>query len=220
MTPARATRPVLIAVALALAGCGAVEGDAHRFQGMAEHVAAVDIPLIPARDGAASAVPHRRTAAEAGLRPARFSPVQVAVMDPHDMWDARDAQASGLRATVERATRPAVEAAVETAAPVVARTMVHEAAARVEAPRLRPAVIRETGRTIQLGAYSSAEGARAAWGRLRANADLADLSPVFESVEVGGRSLTRLKVGPIPAEAAATVCRAAQVADPWCARQG
>jgi hypothetical protein len=53
---------------------------------------------------------------------------------------------------------------------------------------------------------------------LKASADLAALAPVFEPVEVQGRTLTRLKVGPVPTEAAAAVCRAAAVADAWCAR--
>jgi cell division septation protein DedD len=156
--------------------------------------------------------------------------MQVALMTPHQMWDARDAQAGagrpdGLRDAALRMAEPAVEPVMRAAAPVVAKAVVEQAAARVAPqPSLRPAAIRtETaapGRTIQLGAYSSEAGARAAWSRLKANADLSSLSPVFEGVEVNGRSLTRLKVGPIPAEAASALCQAAQVADPWCRRQG
>ena len=87
--------------------------------------------------------------------------------------------------------------------------MMHDAGLRHPTP---------TGRTIQLGAYSSPDAARQAWTRLKASADLAALAPVFEPVEVQGRTLTRLKVGPVPNEAAADVCRAAAVADAWCAR--
>ena len=220
MTPAEATRPVLIALAcaggLALAGCGAVDSDPHRFRSMAENVAAIDVPLKPDN--------RHRSAEQDGLRPARFTPVKVAVMDPHAMWDARDAQAgirheaedAGLRDAVIRVTQPVVQAA----APAVVKAAADEAVARFQAPMLRPASLSvpTQGRTIQLGAYSSPVGAQQAWARLRAKSDLAGLSPVFEEVQVNGRSLTRLKVGPVSTETAAAVCRSADVADAWCAR--
>ncbi|VXB43301.1 SPOR domain-containing protein [Brevundimonas sp. G8] len=220
MTPAEATRPVLIALAcasgLAVAGCGAVDSNPHRFSAMAENVAAIDIPLKPDSP--------RRAAEQAGLRPARFTPVKVAVMDPHAMWDARDVQAgirhevedTGLRDAVIRVTQPVVQAA----APAVAKAVADEAVARIHAPLLRPASLNIPieGRTIQLGAYSSPAGAQQAWARLGARSDLAGLSPVFETVQVNGRSLTRLKVGPVSTETAAAVCRSADVADAWCAR--
>lgn len=223
MTPAEATRPVLIALAcaggLALAGCGAVDSDPHRFRSMAENVAAIDVPLTPgARDGG------HRSAEKDGLRPARFTPVKVAVMDPHAMWDARDAQAgiryeaedTGLRDAVIRVTQPVVQAA----APAVVKAAADEAVARFQAPLLRPASLSvpTQGRTIQLGAYSSPAGAQQAWARLKARSDLAGLSPVFEEVQVNGRSLTRLKVGPVSTETAAALCQSADVADAWCAR--
>lgn len=220
MTPAEATRPVLIALAcaggLALAGCGAVDSNPHRFSAMAENVAAIDIPL--------KSDTRHRSAGQAGLRPARFTPVKVAVMDPHAMWDARDVQAgirheaadTGLRDAVIRVTQPVVQAA----APAVIKAAADEAVARFQPPMLRPASLSvpTQGRTIQLGAYSSPAGAQQAWARLRAKSDLADLSPVFEEVQVNGRSLTRLKVGPVSTETAAAVCRSADVADAWCAR--
>lgn len=220
MTPAEATRPVLIALAcasgLALAGCGAVDSNPHRFSAMAENVAAIDIPL--------KADSRHRAAEQAGLRPARFTPVKVAVMDPHAMWDARDVQAgirhevedAGLRDAVIRVTQPVVQAA----APAVVKAAADEAVARIQAPLLRPASLSvpTQGRTIQLGAYSSPAGAQQAWARLRAKSDLSGLSPVFEEVQVNGRSLTRLKVGLVSTETAAAVCRSADVADAWCAR--
>ncbi|MFN7108393.1 MAG: SPOR domain-containing protein [Brevundimonas sp.] len=220
MTPAEATRPVLIALAcaggLALAGCGAVDSDPHRFRSMAENVAAIDVPLKP--EG------RRRSAEQNGLRPARFTPVKVAVMDPHAMWDARDAQVgirheaedTGLRDAVIRAAQPVVQAA----APAVVKAAADEAVARFQPPMLRPASLSvpTQGRTIQLGAYSSPASAQQAWALLRARSDLAGLSPVFEEVQVNGRSLTRLKVGPVSTETAAAVCRSADVADAWCAR--
>ena len=64
-------------------GCGSQDQGQGRFEALADHVAAIDVPLHPAAGA-------RRTGAETGLRPAPFSPVKLAVMDPHDMWDARD----------------------------------------------------------------------------------------------------------------------------------
>lgn len=217
MTPAEATRPVLIALAFAssfaVAGCGAVDSDPHRFSAMAENVAAIDIPLS-ARDRET----RHAVAEKAGLRPVRFTPVKVAVMDPHAMWDARDVQA-GLRPVGEDAGLR--DAVVRAAAPAVVKAVADEAVLRVQAPVLRPASLttaRETGRTIQLGAYSSAAGARQAWNRAKSSSDLSGLSPIYQEVEVNGRRLTRLKVGPVSAETAAAVCRSAAVADAWCAR--
>lgn len=224
MTPAEATRPVLIALAMTwgamLAGCGAVENP-QRFHAMAEHVAAINVPL----DGKTTARPD--TAAAAGLRPARFSPLQVSLMDPHDMWDARDAQSTSLRgamAPFERVIVAPAEPVVEK--PEIVHAVVRETAPPIatplaaEPPVLRPVAVKAEGRTIQLGAFSSEAGARDAWARLRVRGELASLSPVFETVQVNGRTLTRLKVGPIPAETAVAVCHAVQVADAWCARQG
>lgn len=218
MTPAQATRPVLIALAMTwgamLAGCGVVENP-QRFHAMAEQVAAIDV----SRGG--KAAPHSNSAAEAGLRPARFSPLQVSLMDPHEMWDARDAQSDGLRSGVspsQRVITAPAEPIVEQAE--IVRAVIREPVRPLEEPVLRPAVAKVEGRTIQLGAFSSEAGAREAWARLRTRDELATLSPVFEGVEVNGRNLTRLKVGPIPAETAVAVCHAVQVADAWCARQG
>jgi cell division protein FtsN len=217
MTPAEATRPVLIALAfassLAVAGCGAVDSDPHRFSTMAENVAAIDIPLSARERETRHAV-----AEKAGLRPVRFTPVKVAVMDPHAMWDAKDVQA-GLRPVGEDTGRR--DAVVRAASPAVVKAVADEAISRVHAPVLRPASLTsaaETGRTIQLGAYSTAAGARQAWDRVKASSDLSGLSPIYQEVEVGGRRLTRLKVGPVSTETAAAVCRSAAVGDAWCAR--
>ena len=53
---------------------------------------------------------------------------------------------------------------------------------------------------------------------MKATSDLSGLSPIYQEVEVGGRRLTRLKVGPVSTETAAAVCRSAAVGDAWCAR--
>lgn len=206
MTPSLLIRPVVVLVsAVALNACGMIESDPHRFENLANSVAAIDI------DGKRAAAPPSRTAAEAGLRPA----LRVEVMDPHALWDAREG----------------IDSAVERAAPVVADAMVRQVSDRIDAASsragLRPAMAarpvatpRANGGLVQLGAFSSETAARAAWTRLKSGEAawaLNGLSPVYEGVEVGGRRLVRLKV-PTPAAGAAAVCAAAGIDDPWCNR--
>ena len=212
MTPSRMLRPVLLGLAgLATSSCSLVEGDANRFEAMAQVVA--DIPL----DGQARPA---RTVAESGLRPAVVTPEQVAnpgdlrveVMTPYDLWDARDA---GLRGAVEAAA-PAL---IQATAPAVAEAVVQRVSAEMPPRRLEPA--REVVRTtLQLGAFASPAAAQRAWGRIAdAGHDVGELTPVFEAVEVDGRSLTRLKVS-APVDAARAVCRAADAARLGCLRRG
>lgn len=223
MTPSRMLRPVLISLtALAAASCSAVESDPNRFEGMARHVA--DLRLDGSARGEARAPVH--TAAESGLRPARPdagsdskpAPLQVQIMDPHDLWDARDGRADGMRAAISRA-------AIETA------RHEYERVAPVEQPRPAPQGMRAAVHvaphetvgltTLQLGAFSSEAGARNAWARISggpAGNALSGLSPVYQAVEVKGRSLTRLTVRAAP-DSAAAICRAAEITDPWCARR-
>ncbi|WP_305757637.1 SPOR domain-containing protein [Brevundimonas sp.] len=204
---------MVLFAAAGLNACGMVEADPHRFENLAESVAAIDL------DGQGVARPPVRTAAAAGLRPA----LRVEVMDPHALWDARD----GLDGAVERAA-PRLAAA---AAPAVADAVVQQVSARIDEASsragLRPALAARTAaRTrvdrglVQLGAYSSEAAARSAWSRLKSGEAawaLNGLSPVYEGVEVGGRRLTRLKVR-APAAGAAAVCAAAGIDDPWCNR--
>lgn len=209
MTPRLIIRPVLACLAAAtLSACGMVEADPHRFENMANAIAA--IPLDVQSKRAEARTPTARTAAEAGLRPA----LQVQVMDPHALWDARD---GGLRGLAEEQGQRLAAAAAPAVADAVVRdvsTRIDGAAARVglrPASARRSAAPRADGRLVQIGAYSSEAAARAAWARL----DLDGLTPVYEAVEVGGRRLTRLKVN-APAAGAAAVCAAAGVDDPWC----
>lgn len=223
MTSSAAFRPVLVSLlGLAAAACGGVEADPHRFENLAERVAAIPISTTASRDA-----PTPRSAQQAGLRggtePVARPDLRVEVMDPHDLWDARDA---GLRGLVEQAGPGLAEAA----APLVAEAMVRQASAAVaralpEARRVPERVAETTTAartTIQLGAFSSEKAAQDAWARLidgPAARAFGGLSPRFEPVQVNGRPLTRLKVGPVPAHAAAVICRAAEVTDPWCRRQ-
>lgn len=181
-----------------------VEGDPHRFEKLAQGVA--DIPV----DGRGPAL---RTAAEAGLRPA----VRVEVLDPHDFWDARDG-------VVQEAVDRAAPAMIEAAAPVVVQAVVDRAGmqlagAKDRADALRPALPpEEKHRTIQLGAYSSERAARDAWRGFTggdARAILSDLQPRYESAEVKGRPVVRLKV-PVPSDRIAALCQSTQIEAPWC----
>jgi len=225
MTPSRMLRPVLVCLAgFATASCGMVDGDPHRFESLAQSVA--DIPLEGSpRQPRAEHVAAVRTSTERGLRPAMAdsqAPLRVEIMDPHDLWDARDA---GLRGAIQHETSQVVEAA----APAVARAMVQQAADRIGShkraeplrPAIRPTAAAAVRTTIQLGAYSSEAAARSAWTAVSTGAarqSLKGLSPTFEAIQVNGRSLTRLKVA-APATTAVAICRAAQVTDPWCARR-
>lgn len=211
MTPSPIIRPVLACLAAAaLSACGMVDADPHRFENMANAIAA--IPLDAAAETAPADALAARAAAEAGLRPA----LQVQVMDPHALWDARD---GGLRGIAEEQGQRLAAAAAPAMADAVVRdvsTRIDSAAARVglrpaQAPR--PSAPPAAGKLVQIGAYSSEAAARAAWARL----DLKGLTPVYEAVEVGGRRLIRLKVN-APASGAAAVCAAAGIDDPWCHR--
>ncbi|MFY8163728.1 MAG: SPOR domain-containing protein [Brevundimonas sp.] len=214
MKPSLITRPVaVLAAALGLNACGMVDTDPHRFENLANTVAAIDV------EGGRAATAPQRTAAAAELRPA----LRVEVMDPHALWDARE----GLEGAVEQAAPRMVAAA----APMVAEAAVRQVSARIDAAssdaglrpaiaRARPVAQRPDRGLVQLGAYSSEAAARSAWARLKsgeAARALDGLSPVYESVELGGRRLVRLKVA-APAAGAAAVCAAARVDDPWCNR--
>jgi hypothetical protein len=218
MTPSLVIRPVLVLLAVSgLAACGMVDSDPHRFETMAESVAAIPLDSEPS---AQTTPATHRAAADDGLRPA----IRVEVLDPHALWDARDAEMTGM---VERAAPRLVAAA----APAVADAVVQQVSTRMDAAASRaalrpamqtpPAAAPAGGRgLVQLGAYSSEASARAAWARLKSGQAawaLDGLSPVYEAVDVGGRSLTRLKVR-APAAGAAAVCAAAGIDDPWCRR--
>lgn len=208
-------RPVLVCVlGSSASACGMVDSDPNRFENMASWVA--DIPVSMDRPGEAQVQPVR-TAGEIGLRSAR-APLKVEVMDPHELWDARDGM-------VQDAVARAAPAVIEAAAPMVVEAATREVQARI-APRaseqrgMRPAVARSSGRLVQLGAFASQDAARSAWTRLKSGQAaryLADVQPVYEAVQVNGRSLVRLKVA-APAAGAAAVCAAARISDPWCAR--
>lgn len=188
------------ALAALLAGCGMAEADPHRFEGVAERIAAIPLSAKPepAREPAGP-----RNAEEAGLRP-----LKVELLTPHQLWDARD----GLTATAAAVmpTVPAVFHDPEAPAEVQAAASVPPEAQ----PLRRVAVTAPSSAVlIQLGAYASQASAQAAWDRLGQGG----LNPVFEPVEVNGRRLVRLKVRAGSTQAR-VLCERVAASDPWCVR--
>lgn len=125
------------------------------------------------------------------------APLKVELMTPHELWDARE----GLAAKVRRASVSAPPVYVDPEASTPQRA---------------------AARQVQLGAFSSEDGAREAWARLErglGGTALSGLQPAYEAVEVGGRRLVRLKVA-ASAERALVLCRALAASDPWCVRSG
>jgi len=183
------------ALAALLAGCGMAEADPHRFEGMADQIAA--IPL-----SSRSVEPARpRNAQEAGLRP-----LKVELLTPHQLWDARDGLTSKAAAILP-ALPPVFH---DPEAPAV-----EPATVQPETKSLRGVAVGgpSSSQLIQLGAYASQASAQAAWDRLGQGAS--GLSPVFEPVEVKGRRLVRLKVRAGSAQAKA-LCASVAASDPWC----
>ena len=205
MTPRLPLRPVLASLACAsLSACGVVQEDPHRFEAMAEGVAA--IPL----DGVQSSRSE-------GLRPA----LEVELLSPHALWDARDADTTSP-------ARPVEAKFIEAAAPALADAVVQRVSAEASRTReavFRPAVHRddppirtEGAALVQLGAYASEASARAAWDRLKSGPAawaLDGLTPVYEPAVVNGRQIVRLKTR-APGAGAAALCAAAGIDDPWC----
>ena len=199
----------LSAGALVLSSCGVNERDPHRFEALAQSVASIPVSAEgegQAASAAASAAPRQRAA-----------PLKVELMTPHELWDARE----GLVAKEGLVAREGLGKVRRTsaAAPAASAYPDFEAPAP-DAPTERPST--PTARHVQLGAFSSEEGARAAWSRLSRSAGgaaLSGLQPAYEAVEVGGRRLVRLKVA-VTAEQAQVLCRDLAASDPWCARSG
>ena len=190
------------ALAALLAGCGMAEADPHRFEGVADRIAAIPLSSRSVEPVREPAVP--RDAKAAGLRP-----LKVELLTPHQLWDARDGLTS--RAAAILPAMPPVFHDPEAPAEM-------QAQARPVAPTSRSVAVAGSPSSglIQLGAYASQASAQAGWDRLGQGATTG-LTPVFEPVEVNGRRLVRLKVRVGSAQAKA-LCAQAAAADPWCIR--
>lgn len=186
------------ALAALLSGCGMAEADPHRFEGVADRIAAIPLSAKPEPE---------RLAVEPGKAEAAGSrPLKVELLTPHQLWDARDGLTTGAAAVL-----PAMPA------------VFHDPEAPPEVQAAQQAVVRPTRPVavaasssavlIQLGAYASQASAQAAWDRLGQGG----LNPVFEPVEVNGRRLVRLKVRAGSTQAK-VLCERAAASDPWCVR--
>lgn len=192
------------ALAALLSGCGMAEADPHRFEGVADRIAAIPLSGTSAAEPRPAREPAGpRNAQEAGLRPLR-----VELLTPHQLWDARDGLTTKAAAVLP--AMPPVFHDPEAPAEVQAA-----ASAPSEAQPLRRVAVSAPSSAvlIQLGAYASQASAQAAWDRLGQGG----LNPVFEPVEVNGRRLVRLKVRAGSAQAKA-LCERAAASDPWCVR--
>ena len=107
-----------------------------------------------------------------------------------------------------------------------ADAMAGEAPARVVrasavTPAEGPAAV-DGAYAARLAAFRSRADAEAAWARLKSQNGglLSGVAPRYETVDLGARGKwVRLMTSALPTEAAAArVCRAAGVSDPWCAR--
>lgn len=139
-------------------------------------------------------------AEQAGLRPA----MTVTLVDPLDLPNARDL---GLRGMIDAAD-----------APDLLKPRIQQASLDRPSAAPRPS----GGYAARLAAFRTRADAEATWRKLQAaNAGLlSGVAPRFETVDLGARGKwVRLMTGPLPTQAAAArVCRAAGVTDPWCSR--
>ena len=139
------------ALAALLAGCGVTEADPHRFESMADRIAAIPV--------SAKAEPGREPAGPRSAEAAGLRPLKVELLTPHQLWDARDGLTSKAAAVLP--AMPPVFHDPEALA-------VEQAAQRPEAQPLRRVAVAapSSGALIQLGAYASQTSAQAAWDRL------------------------------------------------------
>ncbi len=129
---------------------------------------------------------------------------------------------------VAQAARSAM-AAVVAAAPRIMAAAIPEKAevARVEAimpkPEPRKELAAADARRIQVGSFGSLWAAKSAWQDLRGRHTALDgLKPEFEKVVTpAGKTLFRLKVGPVKSDSQArTLCGQLDIRDSWCERAG
>lgn len=142
-------------------------------------------------------------AEQAGLRPA----MTVTLVDPLDLPNARDL---GLRGMID-----AADVTAQGQPRVQRASLTRSAPSQVSAQG-------SGGYAARLAAFRTRSEAEATWRKLQsANAGLlSGVAPRFETVDLGARGKwVRLMAGPLPTQAAAArVCRAAGVNDPWCSR--
>lgn len=193
--------------ALLTAACDpAASGDGTRYQKWAETVST--IPLDPASDQGETS--QHSLALETAPPPASDKRLRVELMTPHQLWDARNGP---LKV-------PTMEV-LENVSPTELVTTNHAATTPRSIPAPTPSAslpVPTATKLIQLGAFSNDEGARNAWKQVQAALGTngsAALQPRYETVEVAGRQLVRLRVAASDADAL-RLCQALASNDPWC----
>lgn len=221
--------------ATGLSGCELPRGDGKDFQRMAARLAEIDIegkgdttstPSTSAASQSASSATREEqielvfdtakelTTGKGGLIEATQGPRQAAVsrlirvVNPLDMErpQAGTPLDTGLKGSAIKAV---VQAELPTVPPEKAATVV------------KP--VQAAFRTIQVGSFSSADGARAAWASMQArHPGFDNFTPVMQPVTMSdGRVLVRLRIGPVQSPAQAErLCGQLEIRDHWCLRLG
>jgi hypothetical protein len=159
----------------------------------------------------------------------RDSKLQIDVVDPLDVprpdGAPLDARPSGVVFDLAEVARqlPDIPVAAVAREAVKASAVVTapEVATRAATPDV--AVTTATSQRIQVGSFGTLLAAEQAWEDLRDTHPVAArLKPTYEKVTTGsGKSVVRLKVGPVKNDAQARdLCEALDVRDSWCARAG
>lgn len=198
---------VVPAFALALVACDTgSSADGSRYQQWAQTVST--IPLDPA--SGQGETPQSQIALEPASEEPSNKALRVELMTPHQLWDARNGP---LKV-------PTMEVLENISPTEIVRTAVTTAAPAREAPQTTATSTPAASPTklIQLGAYSSEQAARQAWQGVQNSLGTAQangLKPRFETVEVAGRQLVRLRVATTD-DQARNLCQALASNDPWC----
>lgn len=202
---------VVPAFVLSLTACDTgSSSDGSRYQQWAETVST--IPLDPASAQADNA--PNQISLEPSSREPSSRALRVELMTPHQLWDARNGPLKVPTMEVLENISPTEIVRTAETAPSPARET-----------RLPETVMASTAETstaptklIQLGAYSSEQAARQAWQRVQSSVGTSQaggLHPRFETVEVSGRQLVRLRVATTD-DQARSLCQALASNDPWC----
>lgn len=145
--------------------------------------------------------------------------LKIDVVDPLNVprpeGEPLDARPSGVVFDLAQVARELPDIPVGDAAREAVR-----ASASVSAPEV---AVKAASHRIQVGSFGTLVAAQQAWETLRDTYPAtAGLKPSYEKVVTdSGKSLVRLKVGPVKTEAQARgLCDALDVRDTWCARAG
>ncbi|MDC7685026.1 SPOR domain-containing protein [Asticcacaulis sp. BYS171W] len=227
--------------ATGLSGCDLPRGDGKDFQRMAARLAEIDVDGKGEASSSSSSSEASRdeqielafetakelTTGKDGLV-AHAPKMNIRIVNPLDMErpDADTKLDTGLPDATEVAQ---AEVFAPKPVPVATKTVaVAEAppvakAATKTATKALPKNDEPAFKTIQIGSFSSRDGAKAAWAALQArNPGLERFKPVLQAVTTAdGKPMVRLRVGPVASpEQAERLCGQLGITDSWCIRAG